>query len=84
MAPGPSAETLSDLVKWSLVDFIPGQDSYIGRYRLHDLARLFAESCLANDDLLDAQQKHAKHFLKVLSEANKRYIGMNPSEQTKS
>ena len=74
MAPRPSAEALSDLVKWSLVDFIPGQDSEIGRYRLHDLARLFAESCLTNDDLVDAQQKHAKHFLKILSDANKRYI----------
>ena len=46
MAPGPSAEALSDLVRWSLVDFAAKPDSEDGRYRLHDLARLFAESCL--------------------------------------
>ena len=58
MAPGPSSEALSDLVRWSLVDFIPFPDSEGGRYRLHDLARLFAESCLEPDELVDAQQKH--------------------------
>jgi tetratricopeptide (TPR) repeat protein/predicted phosphodiesterase len=74
MAPGPSAEALSDLVRWSLVDFIPFSDSVDGRYRLHDLARLFAESCLEPNELVDAQQKHSKHYLKVLSEANKLYL----------
>lgn len=73
MAPGPSAEALSDLVRWSLVDFIPFSDSEGGRYRLHDLARLFAESCLEPDELIDVQQKHSKHYLKVLSEADKLY-----------
>jgi hypothetical protein len=38
------------------------------------LARLFAESCLELGELFDAQQKHSKHYLKVLSEANKLYI----------
>ena len=74
MAPGPSAEALSDLVRWSLVDFIPFSDSEGGRYRLHDLARLFAESCLEPDELADAQQKHAKHYSKVLSDADKLYM----------
>ena len=62
MAPGPSAEALNDLVRWSLVDFIPFRILRDGRYRLHDLARLFAESCLEPDELVDAQQKHAKHY----------------------
>ena len=73
MAPGPSAEALSDLVQWSLVDFIPIPDSEDGRYKLHDLARLFAESCLERDELTDAQQKHAKYYSNVLSQADKLY-----------
>ena len=72
MAPGPSAEALNDLVKWSLLDFVPILDSG-GRYKLHDLARLFAESCLTGEELADAQQKHAKHYLKILKEAAKLY-----------
>ena len=73
MAPGPSAESLSDLVRWSLVDFAAIQDSEDGRYKLHDLARLFAESCLDQEELVDAQQKHATYYSKVLSQAEKFY-----------
>ena len=51
MAPDPSAEALSDLVRWSLVDFTATPDSEDGRYKLHDLARLFAESCLEQEEL---------------------------------
>jgi len=73
MASDPSAEALSDLVQWSLVDFVQITDSEDGRYKLHDLARLFAESCLEQDELADAQQKHATHYSKVLSQADKFY-----------
>ena len=73
MAPGPSAEALSDLVRWSLVDFAAMPDSEDGRYKLHDLARLFAESCLDQEELTDAQQKHAKYYSKVLSQAENLY-----------
>jgi tetratricopeptide (TPR) repeat protein/predicted phosphodiesterase len=73
MAPEPSAEALSDLVRWSLLDYVQLPDSEDGRYKLHDLARLFAELCLEPDEAIDSQQKHAKHFLKVLSEAGKLY-----------
>ena len=73
MARDPSAEALSDLVKWSLVDFIRPVDSGEGRYRLHDLARLFAESRLESKEHEDAKQRHAKHYLKVLSDAEKLY-----------
>ncbi len=69
MAPDPSAEALSDLVKWSLVDFIRPADSEEGRYRLHDLARLFAESRLESKERDDAKQRHTKHYLKVLNDA---------------
>ena len=73
MAPGPSAEALSDLVRWSLVDFASVPDSEGGRYKLHDLDRLFAESCLEHDEQADAQQKHAKYYSKVLSQSNNLY-----------
>jgi len=73
MAPVPSAEALNDLVRWSLVDFVPIPDSEDGRYKLHDLARLFAESCMEPDELADAQQRHAKYYSKVLSHSGKLY-----------
>jgi len=73
MAPGPSAEALSDLVRWSLVEFTSSPDSEDGRYKLHDLARLFAESCLEHDEQSDAQQKHANYYSKVLSQAENLY-----------
>jgi len=69
----PTAEALSDLVRWSLVDYIPVAGSDKGRYKLHDLARLFAESCLDEDELFDAQQKHARHYSKVLTQAKDLY-----------
>jgi len=73
MYPDASDDALSDLVRWSLVDFIPITDSEEGRYKLHDLARLFAESCLDQEELADAQQKHAKHYSTVLSQAENLY-----------
>jgi tetratricopeptide (TPR) repeat protein len=73
MATDASAEALSDLVRWSLMDFTTVPDSKEGRYKLHDLARLFAESCLDQEELADAQQKHAKHYSKVLLQAQKLY-----------
>jgi hypothetical protein len=73
MAPGPSGEALRDLERWSLVDFIQTEASQDGRYRLHDLACLFAESCLEQDELAEAIQKHAKYYSKLLSRANDLY-----------
>jgi len=73
MAPGPSADALSDLVRWSLVEFTATPDSEYGRYRLHDLARLFTESCLEHDEQADAQQKHAKYYSIVLSQSGNLY-----------
>jgi tetratricopeptide (TPR) repeat protein/predicted phosphodiesterase len=73
MTPGASAEALSDLVQWNLVDFVAIPDSEDGRYKLHDLARLFAELCLDQEDLVDAQQKHAKYYSNVLSQAENLY-----------
>ena len=44
MEPAPAEEALGELVKWSLVDFLPSASGEGGRYRLHDLARVFAAS----------------------------------------
>ena len=73
MARDASAEALSDLVKWSLVDFIRPPNSGEGRYRLNDLARIFAESRLEPKERDDAKQRHTKHYLKVLTDAEKFY-----------
>jgi len=73
MDQGASAEALSDLVRWSLVDFTAVPDSEDGRYKFHDLARLFAESCLDRDEIADAQKKHAKYYSNILSQAENTY-----------
>ena len=79
MNPEASAEALRDLVRWSLVDYIPTAGFEEGRYKLHDLARIFTESCLAQSELADIQQRHANHYSKVLFEADTLYLngGMN-------
>ncbi len=73
IAPDLSSEVMRDLVKWSLVDFIYPESSESGRYKLHDLARIFAEMHLKPDELIDAQERHANHYLKVLSDAENLY-----------
>ena len=42
----PAEDALGELVKWSLVDFLPSATGEGGRYKLHDLARDFAGSRL--------------------------------------
>jgi tetratricopeptide (TPR) repeat protein len=73
MDPDASAEALSDLVCWSLLNHIEEPDSKDGRYQLHDLARIFAESCLNGDESADARLKHATHYSKVLSRCDELY-----------
>lgn len=61
---------LSNLVRWSLVLF----DANTKRYRLHDLARLFAKSKLTVEELQDGQKRHATHYLDVLRAADELYL----------
>ena len=49
-------DALSELVKWSIVEFADD------RYRLHDLARLFAAARLNKAGIDLAQQRHAIHY----------------------
>jgi tetratricopeptide (TPR) repeat protein len=80
----PAAEALSELVKWSLVEYAPtpgpssasrgvGEGVGAGRYRLHDLARLFADSRLAPAARGAAQQRHAAHYESVYRAATELY-----------
>ena len=61
---------LSNLLRRNLVLY----NTETARYRLHDLARLFADSRL-NDEERDAcQQRHATHYFNVLEKADELYL----------
>jgi tetratricopeptide (TPR) repeat protein len=60
---------LSDLVRRSLVLY----DESTKRYRLHDLARLFADAKLSVEERAVGLKRHATHYMYVLSAANALY-----------
>ena len=60
---------LSELTKLSLIEYHNGAR----RYRFHDLIRVFAASRLSSTFQIIAQQRHAEHFLKVLTSAHAHY-----------
>ncbi|MGH9939820.1 MAG: tetratricopeptide repeat protein, partial [Blastocatellia bacterium] len=65
-------EALGDLMKWSLVEF----NDETRRYRLHDLARLFAETRLSKvgaEETDVAQRRFARHYQLVLAACNSLY-----------
>jgi tetratricopeptide (TPR) repeat protein len=66
-------DALGELMKWSLVEFSAKTE----RYRLHNLARLFAESCLAADERDALQQCHARYYRAVLAQADDLYLKGN-------
>jgi hypothetical protein len=66
----PGHVHLSDLVRRNLVLY----DSSTKRYRLHDLARLFADSRLSDAELVEAQRQHATHYRTVLAAADDLYL----------
>ena len=51
-----------------------GEGELPGRYRLHDLAHLFAHSRLSNDERDAAQKRHAMHYQTVLRSTNELYL----------
>ncbi|MBN1322755.1 MAG: tetratricopeptide repeat protein [Methanotrichaceae archaeon] len=61
---------LRELLRWSLVDYTEG------RYRLHDLARIFAAARLEEDGDAGAAagRRHAEHYREVLSATNEMYL----------
>jgi hypothetical protein len=58
---------MDELVKASLVEW------EAGRYRLHDLARLFARGRLGGEEEAVAELRHAQHYLEVLRRADDLY-----------
>jgi tetratricopeptide (TPR) repeat protein len=61
---------LSELLRRSLVLF----NADARRYRLHDLARLFADSRLSDEERDAGRMRHAEHYLSVLTECNELYL----------
>jgi len=66
----PAEDALGELIRWSLVDFLPSATGEEGRYKLHDLARDFAGSRLDEALCEPANLRHAEHYRNVLSLAN--------------
>jgi tetratricopeptide (TPR) repeat protein len=65
--------TLGELVRRSLVD---GED---GRYRLHDLARVFANNRASAEERAAAERRHAAHYRNILAQADGLYLQGGPS-----
>jgi tetratricopeptide (TPR) repeat protein len=65
----PSATALSDLVRYSLLEY----DGDRQRYRLHDLARLAAAQRLSPEARQNASFHHARHYVSVLATCQVRY-----------
>jgi tetratricopeptide (TPR) repeat protein len=66
----PGHRHLSDLLRRSLVLYSADNR----RYRLHDLARLFADSRMSDDEARATRLRHAAHYLTVLRECDALYL----------
>ena len=60
---------LSELARWSLVDYLPQGPDY-GRYKLHDLARIFASARQSEESKANIRERHAAYYPSVLWAAN--------------
>lgn|GEM_PF-609743 len=63
-------DALGKLLKFSIVEWRQAR----GRYRLHNLARLFADARLSEEERVAAQQRHALYYLEVVKETNRLYL----------
>jgi len=63
---------LSELVRWSLVDYLPQGPDY-GRYKLHELARIFASARQPEESKAIVHERHATYYKELLSSANSHY-----------
>ena len=64
---------LSELVRWSLVDY-RSQDRDYGRYRVHDLARLFAFARQPDESRTIIAQRHSSYYRDLLAAADDLYL----------
>jgi tetratricopeptide (TPR) repeat protein len=69
-----AGDALGELIRWSLVDFLPSATGEGGRYKLHDLARDFADSRLDKAARDPAKLRHAEHYIGVLALANETFM----------
>ncbi|HMV49218.1 MAG TPA: tetratricopeptide repeat protein [Blastocatellia bacterium] len=67
--PARAANALDRLMAYSLIE----RNRASGRFRLHDLMMLFAESCLTEKERAIARHHHAAHYQSVLHEADALY-----------
>jgi tetratricopeptide (TPR) repeat protein len=65
----PGHKHLSELLRRNLVRY----NEETQRYSLHDLARLFADSRMSDDESHATRLRHAAHYLTVLEECNALY-----------
>ena len=66
-------KSLSELMRWSLVDYkLQGPD--YGRYKLHDLARLFALARQSVESKAIIQERHSAYYKELLSAADDLYL----------
>ena len=72
--PHQVVDDLGELVRWSLVNFYPSVTPAGGRYRLHDLARLFAGSRLDSKVRSGGRLRHAEYYKGLLSAADDLYL----------
>jgi tetratricopeptide (TPR) repeat protein len=66
-------DALGDLLRYSLLDW----DADTQRHRLHDLARLFADSRMSDDERPATRLRHAAHYLTVLEKCHDFYLKGN-------
>jgi tetratricopeptide (TPR) repeat protein len=64
---------LSELVRWSLVDY-RSQDRDYGRYRVHDLARLFASVRQPDESREIIAARHSSYYKDLLAAADDLYL----------
>lgn len=67
-------DALGELVKWSLVDFLHATTGEGGRYRMHDLSRVFVDSRQEDDTRGAARHNHAKHYQDLLRKSEVLYL----------
>jgi tetratricopeptide (TPR) repeat protein len=65
-----AGDQLGELVKFSLVEW----NEEAGRYRLLDLARIFANARIRMGERDEAEKRYAKHYVSVLAEADELYL----------
>lgn len=62
-------DALGDLLTYSMIEY----DEETGRYRLHDLARIFADGRMSNDERIAAKREHAEYYCRMLAQAKELY-----------